>query len=64
FKVDADTFVITGAAAIMSVPFIPMIASSTKNKALLFPGIAVAVMGYVLGNYLGIAMAYLLRSVI
>lgn len=64
FKVDADTFVITGAAAIMSVPFIPMIASSIKNKALLFPGIAVAVMGYVLGNYLGIAMAYLLRSVI
>lgn len=62
FKVDADTFVITGSAAIMSVPFIPMIASSIKNKALLFPGIAAGVMGYVIGNYLGIAMAYLIRG--
>ncbi|PNK60821.1 DUF819 family protein [Psychrobacter sp. FDAARGOS_221] len=64
FKVDADTFVITGSAAIMSVPFIPMIASSINNKALLFPGIAAGVMGYVLGNYLGIAMAYLVLGML
>lgn len=64
FRVDVDTFIITITAAVMSVPFIPMVSSSIKNKALLFPGIAAAVAGYILGNYLGILMHYLLEIVL
>ena len=61
FKVDVDTFIITATAAIMSVPFIPMVTSSIRNKVLFFPGIAAAVVGYLVGNYLGIMMTYLLK---
>lgn len=58
FKIDVDTFLITSTAAIMSVPFIPVVASAIKNKEVLIPGFAVAILGYMIGNYLGIAMAY------
>lgn len=64
FKIDVDTFLITSSAAIMSVPFIPVIAGAIKNKALILPGFAVAIIGYVVGNYLGIAMAIGLRYVL
>lgn len=61
FRIDVDTFVITATAAVMSVPFIPMVTSSLKNKALLFPGIAAAVVGYIIGNYLGIIMTLIVK---
>ena len=61
FDVDTDTFLISSSAAIMSVPFIPVIAGALKNKALIVPGFAAAILGYVLGNYLGIMMAYFVR---
>jgi uncharacterized membrane protein len=57
FGIDVDTFIVTSGAAIMSVPFIPMITSAIKNKELLVPGFAAAIIGYVAGNYLGIAVA-------
>jgi len=57
-NIDADTFLITSSAAIMSVPFIPVIAGALKNRELILPGFAAAILGYVLGNYLGVTMAY------
>jgi uncharacterized membrane protein len=62
FKVDVDTFLISSSAAIMSVPFIPVVAGALKNKSLIVPGFAAAILGYILGNYLGIMMAYFIRS--
>lgn len=62
FKIDVDTFLITSSATIMSVPFIPVIAGALKNKAILVPGFAAAIIGYILGNYLGIGMSWLLES--
>lgn len=64
FKIDVDTFIVTATAAIMSVPFIPMVTSSIRNKVLFFPGIAAAVIGYIIGNYLGIMMTYLLKMML
>lgn len=61
FKVDTDTFLISSTAAIMSVPFIPVVAGAIKNKALIVPGFAAAILGYILGNYLGIMVAYFVR---
>jgi uncharacterized membrane protein len=60
-KIDIDTFLITSSAAIMSVPFIPVIAGALKNRQIILPGFAAAILGYVLGNYLGVTLAYLTR---
>ena len=57
-KVDTDTFLITSSAAIMSVPFIPVIAGALKNRDILLPGFAAAIIGYAVGNYLGILVAH------
>jgi uncharacterized membrane protein len=60
-NVDRDTYLITITAAIMSVPFIPVVAGALKNKAMLVPGFAAAIIGYAVGNYLGIIVANLSR---
>lgn len=62
FSIDVDTFLISISAAVMSVPFIPVIAGALNNRALLAPGFAAAIIGYILGNHLGIAVAWLLRT--
>ena len=60
FKVDSDTLVITSVALINSPLFVPMIAESMKNKKVIITGIAVGVIGYAVGNYLGILVYQLL----
>jgi uncharacterized membrane protein len=64
FKVDTDTFLITSSAAIMSVPFIPVIAGALKNREILLPGFAAAILGYAVGNYLGIIVANASRALV
>jgi uncharacterized membrane protein len=60
FRLDRDTVIITSAAGIMSPPFVPAIARSLGNSAILFPGVAAGILGNVIGNLLGIAMARIL----
>ena len=62
FNIDVDTFLVTISAAVMSVPFIPVIVASLRNPALLVPGFAAAIFGYAIGNYLGIAIALALKT--
>lgn len=64
FKIDTDTFLITSSAAIMSVPFIPVIAGALKNREILLPGFAAAIIGYAVGNYLGIIVANVCRMLL
>ena len=64
FKVDTDTFLITSSAAIMSVPFIPVIAGALKNREILLPGFAAAILGYAVGNYLGIIVANVSKALV
>lgn len=62
FRIDADTAIITSAAGILSPPFVPMVAAAIKNREVIITGVITGVMGWVIGTYLGIAVAYLLRS--
>ncbi|RDV37813.1 DUF819 family protein [Bradymonadaceae bacterium TMQ3] len=59
-RVDADTFLITSTAAIYGPPFVPLIAERLGRRALILPGVAMGLLGFALGNYLGVGMAYAL----
>ncbi|MEQ9695897.1 DUF819 family protein [Shimia sp. SDUM112013] len=61
-RVDTDTFLITSVAAIMSPAFVPMVARSLNNPAILMSGMATGILGFAIGNYLGIVVALLLGS--
>ena len=61
FRIDADTVIITSTAGIFGAPFIAPIASILKNRDVLVAGLTTSLIGYALGNYLGLAVAYLLK---
>lgn len=62
FKIDADNFLITSAAFIFSPPFVPLVANALKNKDVIVTGITGGIIGYIVGNYLGVALAYFLKG--
>jgi uncharacterized membrane protein len=61
FNIDRDTTIICSTALICSPPFVPVIAGSIKNKELIFSGLTIGIIGYVIGNYLGILVAFALK---
>lgn len=61
FKVNADSMVISSVAFINSPPFVPMISNAMKNRAALVTGISAGLIGYAVGNYLGILMTKVLH---
>lgn len=61
FKIDADTVIISGSALICSPPFVPVVAGALKNRDVILTGLIVGIVGYAVGNYLGVSIAYLLR---
>ena len=60
FRVNADSMVISSVAFINSPPFVPMISNAMKNRAALVTGISSGLIGYAVGNYLGILITKLL----
>jgi uncharacterized membrane protein len=62
FKVDADNYLITTTAFVYSPPFVPVVAGALKNKDVIITGITVGIIGYVIGNYMGVALAYFMRG--
>jgi uncharacterized membrane protein len=62
FRIDSDNFLITSAAFIFSPPFVPMVAGALKNKDIIITGITGGILGYIAGNYFGIALAYFLKG--
>ena len=63
FHIDADTALITSAAAIFSPAFIPPIAQFMKNRDLVAVGLIFSIFGFVVANYAGFA-AYALLALI
>lgn len=61
FKVDSDTTIITITALTYSPPFVPVVAGALKNKDVIISGLTVGILGYAIGNYLGLAIAYFLQ---
>jgi len=41
---------------------VPMVAAVLKNNAVILPGIAIGLLGYAVGNYLGIGIFMLLTA--
>jgi uncharacterized membrane protein len=60
-RIDADTMTVSSVAYICSPPFVPMMAAAMNNRRVLAGGLAVGVVGYAAGNYLGFLMAGLLN---
>lgn len=59
FRIDTDTMIITSVSAICSPPFVPAVAASLNNNAILVSGLATGVVGYAVGNYLGNAVYFI-----
>ncbi len=53
-KIEADMMIVTSVSLINSPPFVPMMTSAMNNRKVLVPGITVGIIGFAVGNYLGI----------
>jgi uncharacterized membrane protein len=60
FRVDVDTLIITSTAAVYGPAFIGPIAEAIDNRQVILSGLTAGLVGYAIGNYLGIGLAYLL----
>lgn len=59
-KIDGDSVLVCSVALINSPPFVPLVAALLNNKDIVILGISIGLLGYMLGNYLGIALYHLL----
>lgn len=59
-KVSGDLFTVGQVALLCSPPFVPPVVGAMKNKKVLLSGIVIGLVGYAVGTYLGIAIAWLL----
>lgn len=62
FKIDADNVIIVSTALTCSPAFVPVVASSLKNKEIVVSGLTVGIIGYAVGNYLGVFIAEFLKT--
>lgn len=60
FKIDADNVIIVSTALTCSPPFVPVVAGALKNREIIISGITVGIIGYAIGNYLGVMLAQIL----
>ncbi len=60
FKIDADNVIIVSTALTCSPPFVPVVAGALHNREIIISGITVGIIGYAIGNYLGIMLAQIL----
>ncbi|WP_281648981.1 hypothetical protein [Parendozoicomonas sp. Alg238-R29] len=62
FRIDADTFLVTSVAAILSPPFVPLAANVMHNRTILLSGMSAGVLGYACGNILGLFTYWLIQQ--
>ena len=61
FRVDRDILIISSTAAIYGAPFIPPVAQAIGNRNLITIGISLSLIGYAIGNFLGLSLAFILK---
>jgi uncharacterized membrane protein len=57
---DGDTTLVTSVTLINSPPFVPLVAALLGNRELIVTGITIGLIGYLVGNYLGLGLFFLL----
>ncbi|MBQ7531013.1 MAG: DUF819 family protein [Paludibacteraceae bacterium] len=62
-KVSGDLFCVSQIALLCSPPFVPPVVGAMGNKKVLISGIAIGLVGYAIGTYLGVAIMYLLSAI-
>lgn len=60
FKIDYHTLMITSTAGVFGPAFIMPVARALRNDEIVLPGILCGILGYAIGNYLGIGIGKLL----
>ncbi len=61
FKIDRDTVILSYVAGFYGPVFVVQVAAALKNQRLLAAGIAVSLLGFGIGNYLGIGVARIVQ---
>jgi len=64
FSIKKDHAMIASTAAIYGPVFIPQVAQVLRNRSIIPGGIAISLIGLALGNYIGLGMFYLLKSLL
>ena len=59
--VSGDLFCVSQIALLCSPPFVPPVVGAMKNKKVLISGIVIGLVGYAVGTYLGVMIAFLLK---
>ena len=63
FHISGDLFTVANIGLLCSPPFIPPVVGAMGNRKVLISGIIIGLVGYAVGTYMGIGMAYLLKTV-
>lgn len=63
FKVDADDFLVTTTGFVYSPPFVPMVAAALKNRDVILTGLATGIIGWIIGNYMGVLFSLWLGKI-
>ncbi|MGB8357956.1 MAG: DUF819 family protein [Bacteroidales bacterium] len=63
FRVNADDYMITTTGFVYSPPFVPMVAAALKNKDVILTGLATGLIGWIIGNYIGVAFGMWLGKI-
>ncbi len=63
-RIDRDTMMITSVAGVYGPAFIIPVAKALKNDEIILPGILCGILGYAIGNYLGIGLGGLLLALV
>lgn len=64
FKIDRDTTIITSTAAIYGPAFIGQVAQVLQNREVILAGISTGLIGYAVGNFLGISLSGILHQLL
>ncbi|PJZ76932.1 DUF819 family protein [Leptospira neocaledonica] len=62
FRIPVDTWIITSVSSIYGPAFVPSVAAAIGNRGVLILGILTGLIGYAVGNYLGLAVYWFLAK--